>query len=679
VEAPASRVLRPGQVVTLSAQIVKVKIIDGELQDTVSVVGGANIRCTGGSDVVEIAPLEGSEALSSLTFTAIDDIDVLINYKKTINFLIEGAYDGENLRANIWFTIPTFRLNPANGTFVAERGTEEKVVLETNFGTNFDYDFLNGQMLSSSVEDSQDFTETIKLIEDIQNVKSHFDMFTPVVYKDYKINAPISGHYLSANYRAAFLRECILIPKQYKQPINIKCFKDEEKDRRIQEAYLLPIKVLKYHEKSKSLKTDTDLTNNLTFSFEPAPSNKGLTPEQSQRALDDAKITAELVPDTGAADGKNKNPYAVYRIYSDALAQAESDNVDIIITISCPDREIEDIELKASLKPQIDLKGLITQFIEYPVGSYIGSLVKLGDIDTYHRAIDDLSEVVLVGSGNPQYDPKTDAMKLRVLPQSISEFKEVQTIHHEICHKIEEMNGETFFTAGAWGERHSYFIQYLSDAAKALADIERGSASDIQTTFDSAILSFYEAYYNPDNLEYPPNLVEISSWFGVRSLSPHEVFDRYLSFSIYCRNQNLPDGVQKQIEKIAASQYFPGNIFGYWKEVGGLFDGGEWKIAWRNGNLFSITPVHPGYTFKQTSRQWLGGNRLALEIRYEVIRKSDGDEDELIALFDAGTFDQSSWVYPRVDKFSLKWSPGRTLNECILGPHMEKTVQVVRK
>ncbi|HOV41542.1 MAG TPA: hypothetical protein PLM59_07095, partial [Oscillospiraceae bacterium] len=105
----------------------------------------------------------------------------------------------------------------------------------------------------------------------------------------------------------------------------------------------------------------------------------------------------------------------------------------------------------------------------------------------------------------------------------------------------------------------------------------------------------------------------------------------------------------------------------------------EWVILWQYGNLQKINIKCTGYTLKELSRKWLEGNRLAFEVRYEVVRLSDNDEDELIAIFDAGTFDPGSWEYPKVDKFSIKWKAGRTLSDCILGAHMDKVVELVRK
>ncbi len=679
VEAPVRKVLRPGQNVTISAQVLKVEIVDGELSDDVTVVGGATISCASGAEIIEMETPSPDSNDGSLSFTVIDDLEALLKYDKPILFNISAICEGENLSASLNFTVPYFTVSPIEGNFVLEKDVSMKLNLRSNYGSDYSYNFSEGSLLSSDVLDRDEMSQTINISEDVDDPDKVFNKFTCKVIKDYKIDAPGDGFSLSGNFRGTFLKESILLPKSTKLPVILKSYKDDQSDKRTDEAHLLYVKVLKYDDATKNLKIDLELTNNLSFDFEPTQTNGRLDYDSAKKIVDTANIISELLPDKGAAT--DQQGYAIYRIYANAFVESEEENIDMIITVSCDDSDIEDITLKGQLKPRISLKGLIRQFIEYPQGTYIGVLAKLGDVDIYFNALDELTEIKLVGSGNPQYEPNSDSMLLREIPESIKEFLVVQTIHHELAHKIERINGESFsrFQKDAYGERHSYFIQYLSDAAKALADIERGVSSDIEAGIGEAIHKYNQVYYNVDNLEYPPNEGEISSWFGVRTLSQHEVFDRYRDFSIHCMNGALPDNIKRNVEKYVESLYFPGDIKGYWKEIGGLFDGGEWSMSWQGGNVFKIIPRHKGYTFTEMSRRWLGGNRLAFEARYLVIRESDKDEDELIAVFDAGTFDSSNWAYPKIDKFTLKWKAGRTLSDCLLGDHMDKEVELIRK
>ena len=679
VEAPVRKVLRPGQNVTIAAQVLKVEIIDGELSDDVTVVGGATITCTSGTEIIDMGSTDPASNDGTLSFAVIDDLDALLKYPKPITFSISAICEGENLSASLNFIVPYFNITPVEGLFILDKDVDLTLRLQSNYDSNYSYDFSDGNLLSSDVIDGDEMNQAIKLSEDVDDPSKFFNKFTCKMIKDFKIDAHGDSFSLSSNFRGTFLKESILLPKSTKLPVILKSYKDDQSDKRTDEAYLLYVKVLKYDEATKNLKIDLDLTNNLTFDFEPTQKNGSLDFDGAKKIVDSANIVCELLPDKGAAT--DQQAYAIYRIYANAFVESEEENIDIIITVSCDDSDIEDITLKGQLKPRISLKGLIRQFIEYPQGTYIGVLAKLGDIDIYFNALDELTDIKLVGSGNPQYEPNSDSMLLRDIPESIKEFAVVQTIHHELAHKIERINGESFsrFQKDAYGERHSYFIQYLSDAAKALADIERGVSSDIEAGIGEAIHKYDQVYYNVDNLEYPPNEGEISSWFGVRTLSQHEVFDRYRDFSIHCLNGALPDNIKRNVEKYVESLYFPGDIKGYWKEIGGLFDGGEWSMSWKGGNVFNIIPRHKGYTFTEKSRRWLGGNRLAFEARYLVVRESDKDEDELIAVFDAGTFDSSNWAYPKIDKFTLKWKAGRTLSECILGKFMDKEVELIRK
>lgn len=679
VEAPVRRLLKPGQTISISAQIMKAEIIEGKISEEVSMMGGASITCISGMEVINMEPAGKESSGSTVSFTVIDDLDALRKFSQSISFKVSAMCEGKKLSAGIDFCVPCFGLSPAEGNFIVDKETELELKLQSNYDTEYRYDFEEGKLLRSEILENGDMYQKINLKEAVEDVKSRFNIFTCKQVKDYKVDAPLEGGILSANFRAVFLRECMIVPKSTKLPPIIKCYKDEDSNKRTEEAYQFAIKVLKYDETAKTLKTDIELTNNLTFTIEPSQNNGRLKYEDAKKVIDQACITAELLPQKGAAT--EKQPFAIYRIYADAFVEAETDNVEMKVTISCSDNDIEDIVINAKLKPRISLKGLIREFIEYPVGTYIGVLAKLGDVDIYHDALDQLTDIKKITSGNPKYDPNSDVLLLRDIPESIAEFKEVQTLHHEIAHKIERINGESFsrFQDDSWGERHTYFIQYLSDAVKALADIERGAVSDIDAKIGHAIQKYNQAYYNVDNLKYPPNEGEISSWFGVRTLNQHEIFDRYRDFSIHCMNSSLPDAAKQEVERSAAKSYFPGDIKGYWKEVGGLFDGGEWSMAWQEGTVFSIKPRHSGYTFTELSRKWLGGNRLAFEARYLVIREFDKDEDELIAVFDAGTFDSKSWSYPTVNKFTLKWKAGRTLSDCILGAHMDKEVELVRK
>ncbi len=117
---------------------------------------------------------------------------------------------------------------------------------------------------------------------------------------------------------------------------------------------------------------------------------------------------------------------------------------------------------------------------------------------------------------------------------------------------------------------------------------------------------------------------------------------------------------------------------GRWRENGGLFDGTTWRISWNKGYLNKLTPEVKGYTFKETSRRWVGGTEMKLEVNYFVIRESDKDEDDLTAVFDAGPFQPDQPIYPEIKSLKLTWRANRTLSECLLGDHRDKELTMTR-
>ena len=534
VAVPADRVLVKGQTATISAQVVQTEIIEGKLQDELKVVGGATITCRKGTEVLEpITPCDNSGDESTLSFTVTSDEELILAYSGGIQFEVSATHSGEKMLGHVSFELPYLNVNPASGIFVVGTQDSVEVNMTTNFDAHFSYDFTKGGLLGQDVLEQEDKHHKVSLSEEVRDLNKVFGIHICKVVRDFKIGTDETP---SLTFRAELLRESIIVPKDLKLPLVVRCYPDQDSDKREANAVLIRVKVMEYDAQKKDLVANVELMNNLHFEFKPTANNGRLTPAMSQKAIDDAKITVELEPNSGAAS--LSKPYATYRIYANALAEAESDNVNMIMTISCDNPDLEPITLDAQLKPRIDLKGLIAQFIEYPIGTYIGSMIQLGNIDTYHGALDSLTEIRMITSGDPNYSSNTNILSLRNMPESIAQFAQVQTIHHELAHTIEHINNDAEVyreSSRPWGERHSYFIQYLSDVAKNLADVERGRAQNLESTIGKAIDSYYMAYFNSDNLVYPVNEGEVNSWFGARAQTQHVVFDRYLSFSVYCQ------------------------------------------------------------------------------------------------------------------------------------------------
>lgn len=665
VEAPKSRYVLPGDPVPIRAHVVKVEIEDGVILGEPTVVADATITCVTGCSVVESS---GSDHYITTNETLLEKAS------GQIRFEIAALYEGQAMKANLDFSLAAFDISPTEGTFVTLLKNEEPLSIKCNVPVQFDYDF-DANLIEIERTLETDSKVDLNLIENITEPEKIFNKHTCRVKKDYKIRANMNGYIAEKVYTAYFLNEGILVPKQLKEPIVIKCYKDDEAAKRTDKAFVLPIKVVTYDKKLKTLQTNVSLTNTLQFEFHARSKQGHLDPGVAQKIVDDAEIIAELLPDDGAAD--SKKPYARYRIYANALAEAELDKIEIMIRIISDGDNIGEIQLGGLLLPRIDLKGLIRQFIEYPLGTLAGKNMILGNIDTFMEALDYLSDVVMIKSGNPRYHPGKNIMYLREIPESLDSYKAVQTLYHELVHVIEEMNGDTSGTE-AFDERHAYFMQYMSDVAFNLAKLERGTVSDIQATIGEAIDKYHRIFFNWANLIVKANEGEIFSWFGARCLTPHKQFENYMNFPTLCDTNYISDDMKQTIGDLFAKHYFPGNIMGRWKENGGLFDGTIWRISWNNGFLNKLTPEVKGYTFKETSRRWVGGNEMKLEVNYFVIRESDKDEDDLTAVFDGGPFQPDQPNYPDIKTLKLTWKANRTLSECILGDHRDKELTLSR-
>lgn len=666
VEAPTRKILNPGDSISINGEVVKLEIIDGAVSGEPVVVAGAVVECISGIEVVD-----GSG--SDYYVTA--DENRLKAYKGNIRFLVWAEYEGEKMSVNIDFSLASFNIEPSEGIFVVSTANEEKLKIYSNGEAVFSDD-IKSNILQTEIVFEDIRTKELKLTENIEEPEKLFNKHTCGVNKKYKIKANFAGVVMEKDYTARLLCESILVPKQLKEPIIIKCYSDKESDKRQATAFELPIKAVVFDSKQKKLVTDVELTNNLEFEVFAKSSQKHITNDQARKAIADAQIIFELVPNTGAAT--DTKPYARYRIYSNALAEAETDKIDIGIRVSSSNNKIGEIMLDGTLLPRIDLKGLIKQFIAYPSGTFIGSLIKLGDVDTYMEAIDFLTDIKMITSGNPRFQPGENAMYLYKIPEGIHEFKEVQTIHHELAHAIEEQHGDEGGTT-EWDERHSYYIENLSNVCYHLANLERGNKPDIENAIGEAMIAYDSVYFNFANLVEPANIGEIISWFGVKAPTQHEVFAKYANFEDYNVNSSLSEELINKISAAVRKKYFPGNLMGRWQEVGGLFDGMNWRISWSKGELGNLIPESTQYSFKEISRRWAGGSMLKLEVRFFVTRLRDNDEDELIAIFDAGSFDPSDYHYPPVSKMTIKWMAGRTLSDCILGDHRDKVVQINKK
>ena len=469
----------------------------------------------------------------------------------------------------------------------------------------------------------------------------------------------------------------------------IKCFTDSEDEKRKEQAYRIPITVMKWDDSLKELKPDDASTNNLTFEFNANTRSRKIQVQQAVEVVEEANIVAEIEngPSPIRTMDNTKNP-AIYMIYPTKSAVAPAESVDIFTQISSDDFD-ESLNLEAELKTQNDFRAMLKWFISYPEGTLAGQYIRLGSYDIFSGALDFIENRVYSISTVP-FTPKTmenhyedgiadvarpKAVVLRddSMPTQIGEFKKIQSLYHELIHAIEDQNGDMgVFYNGGEPERHSYYLQYLSDAAKALADLEKSSLLQMESNIRTAISKFYDVFFNPNNAT-----PQTFSWFDAHTSTQHRIFDYYANFSVYSNNTTMTEEQKNAIERITRKFYFPGNAKGSFVETDGFFKDAVWTFAWNNGELFNLRLTHPSFKFNEYSqRQWRTGNQLVIKATYDVERLSDGKTDMLNVELDAGTYDMDNLTYPKISQFKVKWSATYKISDCIMGKPINETYAV---
>jgi len=421
---------------------------------------------------------------------------------------------------------------------------------------------------------------------------------------------------------------------------------------------------------------EEDVINGLTLEFVPDPDSKELEEGKVKKAIDDGAIHARV--DAGhslvSLDGLLKP--AVYMIYPSQNVIAEAHEVDLVIKVSAASSQLRELRLKAKLKPHNDFRAMLEWFIQYPEGTYPSEYFSLGDLNTYNGALDFIDERVYTLSNVPftpqlqenHYDPRPirRAVVLRddSMPEKVGDFKNIQSLYHELTHVIEDQNGDMrLFSGGHNPERHTYFMQYLSDALKSLADLEKNPAVSEEDAIKDAISSFDQAYFNSDY--GPPQSFQ---WFGVERQTQHFIFNQYSNLHIYDGRASLSDEKKRRIASITRRYYFPGSIRGLFKEKDGFFKDLQWVCVWGRGQLLNLRPEHPRFRFRESrAPEWVGGNQLMLTATYDIECLSTGKTDVLDVEIDAGTYDINNYQYPVVNKFKVTWKATYRLSDCIMG------------
>lgn len=464
--------------------------------------------------------------------------------------------------------------------------------------------------------------------------------------------------------------------------IILQCFTDGEKDKREEKAYRLPLAVMRWNKGAKRLEPDTKLAELLKLEFTADTKTKNLSVAEAVKTVEDAEIISKVESGPSPVKADMEKKPALYMLYPEKSAVAQVPEIELIITVSMENAEFEVLMLKAKLKPQNDYKAMIEWFIKYGQGTFVDEYLKIGDVNIYHGALDFIENRVY-GESNCPYTPKTKQnhyedgildvsrptyvyLQDASMPHKIGEFKQIQSLHHELCHTIEHRHGDT--GGGEKAERHSYFIQHLTDVVKALADMERGA--DVTICAKIAIQAYYNMFFDEHNMD-----PQTFSWFGVTYLTQHKMFERYAEFDVYC-NANLPEERKQEIARTIRRMYFPGNLQGKrnygatFKEESGPFQNAVWTIKCSTiyiGLVNGVSVEHPQYRFSvRKTPQWVPGT-LRFEGMYDVEHRATGKTDTLMVELDGGSLDASSPQYPKIDKFTVTWRATDKISDCIMG------------
>ncbi len=481
----------------------------------------------------------------------------------------------------------------------------------------------------------------------------------------------------------------------------IECFTDGEKEKREEKALWIPLAVMKWDEKRRLLAPDSSKSAALALSYAVHPDFEFKTPESkalAQRVIQKASL--EAVPLPAPADLRTdpqKKP-AAYRVMAAASPDEGAALFDIQITVQCErDKTLASLLLKAQLKPNPDFKGMVRWFLEYPLGSAAEEYITLGNIITYHGALDFIENRVYPFSGVPwsanllwlksessHYENgRGDIIRKSYIaitdesfPKEInsSQFKKIQTLVHELTHVIEDQHGD--YNVSARSERHTYYLQHLSDLSRSLSDLEDPSANNIKTDVQQAIQAAYWLCKDPMIVG---DLSNIGPWFGGKfKVSIHALFDKY-AHHIDTLGGKMSAARREAVAREFRQMYFPGNLsnydlwngkntaMGYFTETDGPFKGAEWNFNWNQGVLMSVGLTHSDYTFDFKAFHWTGGNELKLRME-ACIRRKDGmpDDDYLSVTLDGGTYNMAANYFPKMRSFSVDWRTLRDSNNSLL-------------
>ncbi|HZK01559.1 MAG TPA: hypothetical protein VFC96_01730, partial [Anaerovoracaceae bacterium] len=431
------------------------------------------------------------------------------------------------------------------------------------------------------------------------------------------------------------------------EPFQLWAFSDAEDYRRTEEMLRLALTVARWNDKKRFLEYDTAAAETLELDYSVDISSGGFKTEsaktEAMRALKDAALRTS---------SKGEKPFGFRNIdyradmkpafFATITTQDTESGLapfPILLTISLPNDKYPELVLKGTFNPMCEWEAIVRWFFEVPAGTLAAAEMRIGNPDLYAEALKFIENRVYSFKNVP-FAPNSDqnhyedgiiastthkrlrsvVMRDSDIPTGIGDYKKAQTLVHELTHALEHKNmgsTRTLVSSSAGHERHTYFLQYASDAIYELALAERGT--NAENNVIEAIASMHRSYFNSNNTPEPRKL----EWFGASIPTQHNLFKAYLDSWLQV-GTCIDSG---RVGEIVSRNYFPGALKNKnskypanFEIQSGKLKGTCFMFSWRDGRLGKFSVWHKDYKFViKDPLRWVGG--LTLKTRLEVIDK----------------------------------------------------------
>ena len=490
------------------------------------------------------------------------------------------------------------------------------------------------------------------------------------------------------------------------EPFELWAFNDAESYRRTEEMLCLALIVARWNDKERFLEYDTAAAETLELDYSlDLSSNEfktGSAKTEAMRALKDAALKTSCRGDTPfgfkSIDYRADMKPAFFGTITTQSTESGLAPFPILLTISLPNDKYPELVLKGNFNPMCEWEEVVRWFFGVPAGTLAAAQMRIGNPDLYVEALEFIENrvysfrnVPFAPSNNQNHYEdgiiaSTTHKRLRSvvlrnsdIPTGIGDYKKAQTLVHELTHALEHKNmGDmwTLFSASAGHERHTYFLQYASDAIYELALAERDI--NAENNVKKAIASMHRSYFNSNNTPEPRNL----EWFGASIPTQHNLFKAYL-------NNWLQVGTctgAGKVGEIISRKYFPGalknkdsNYPANFEIQSGRLKGTCFIFSWVDGMLVKFSVWHKDYKFEiKNPLRWNGG--FTLKTRFEVIDKlasggmstgsAQRDRDTFTVTFTASeTFNAENPEYMNITGFNAVWRlEGGNDNHSVVAP-----------